>query len=133
MTADSVQLTWAPADANGAAIEGYTVTGSGVQQDCPGSASSCTVGGLTAGQPYVFVVTARNAVGKSAPSAPSAAIIPDAAPAAPGAPVATYLAKGQLWVSWSVPTGEFTPVTGMSLQVLQNGPSPRSGTTSTAH
>ena len=120
MTASTVQLSWAPADANGAAIDGYTVTGSGVRQDCPGSDSACTIGGLTAGQPYVFVVTARNSVGESAPSAPSAAIVPDAAPTVPGAPVATYLAKGQLSVSWSVPTGEFTPVTGMSIQVLQD-------------
>ncbi|MET0863746.1 MAG: fibronectin type III domain-containing protein [Nakamurella sp.] len=121
VTANSVQLAWAPADANGAAIDGYTLTGSGIAQDCPGSGTSCTVDGLTAGQPYVFVVTARNAVGQSPPSAPSAAIVPDAAPTAPGAPVASYLAKSQLSVSWSVPTGAFTPVTGISLQVLQNG------------
>ncbi|MET0965919.1 MAG: Ig-like domain-containing protein, partial [Nakamurella sp.] len=58
VTAGSVQLTWAPADANGAAIDGYTVIGNGIRQDCAGSASTCTIDGLTAGQPYAFVVTA---------------------------------------------------------------------------
>ncbi|MEP6559636.1 MAG: fibronectin type III domain-containing protein [Nakamurella sp.] len=120
LTASSVQLAWPPADANGAAIDGYTVLGNGLRQDCAGSDSSCTVSGLTAGQPYVFVVSARNSVGESTPSAPSAPIVPDAAPTVPSAPVATYLAKGQLSVSWSVPTGEFTTVTGMSIQVSQD-------------
>ena len=87
LTAGSVQLAWSPADANGAAIEAYTVTGSGIRQDCPGSESSCVISGLTAGQPYVFVVTARNSVGESRPSAPSAAIVPDAAPDRPGGAV----------------------------------------------
>ena len=39
--------------------------------------------GSPPGQPYVFVVTARNSVGESAPSAPSAAIVPDAVPSVP--------------------------------------------------
>ena len=79
LTANSVQLAWSPADANGAAIDAYTVAGSGIRQDCAGSETSCVIGGLTAGQPYVFVVTARNSVGESSPSAPSAVIVPDAA------------------------------------------------------
>ena len=121
LTAGSVQLAWSPAAANGAAIEAYTVAGSGIRQDCAGSESSCVIGGLTAGQPYVFVVTARNAVGESGPSAPSAVIVPDAVPAVPGAPTADYLGRGQLSVSWVVPTGEFTPVTGTSVQIVRDG------------
>ena len=85
LTARSVQLAWAPADANGAPVESYTVTGGGVRQDCPGSEASCLITGLTPGQPYILVVTARNAVGESAPSGPSAPIVPDAAPPAPAA------------------------------------------------
>ena len=32
-----------------------------------------------------------------------------------------YLDRGRLEVSWNVPTGEFTAVTGVSVQVLRNG------------
>jgi hypothetical protein len=119
VTARSVQLQWEPADANGAPVQTYTVTGNGLRQDCPGSDSSCVIGGLTPGQAYVFVVTATNSVGESAPSAPSAVIVPDVAPSAPAAPVAEYVARGQISVSWSVPTGDFTPVSVMALQVLR--------------
>jgi large repetitive protein len=66
------------------------------------------------------VVTARNAVGESPPSGPSASIVPDALPSVPAAPASTYVGPGQLTVSWAVPLGDFTPVTGMSLQVLEN-------------
>ena len=121
LAANSVQLAWSPADANGAAIDAYTVAASGIRQDCAGSETSCVIGGLTSGQPYVFVVTARNSVGESSPSAPSAVIVPDAVPATPGAPSAEYISRGQLSVSWAVPTGEFTPVTGMAVQIVQNG------------
>lgn len=117
----SVQLAWAPSDANGAAVQTYTVAGGGVNQECSGSESSCVVEGLTAGQPYVFVVTARNSVGTSAPSAPSAVIVPDATPSVPAPPTVQYVDRGRLTVSWAVPTGEFTPVTGTSIQVLRNG------------
>jgi hypothetical protein len=118
LTARTVQVAWAPADANGAPVDAYTVTGGGVQQVCPGSATSCLITGLTPGQPYIFVVTARNAVGESVPSAPSAPIVPDAAPPAPAAPLAQYVSRGQLSVTWAVPLGDFTPVTGVSVQIL---------------
>ena len=118
LTARSVQLAWAPADANGAPVESYTVTGGGVRQDCPGSEASCLITGLTPGQPYILVVTARNVVGESGPSGPSAPIVPDAAPPAPAVPLAQYVARGQLSVTWGVPTGDFTPVTGISVQIL---------------
>jgi hypothetical protein len=115
--ARAVQLAWTPSDANGAAISAYTVTGGGISQDCPDS--TCVIGGLTPGQPYIFVVTAENTVGVSGASAPSVAIIPDTSPSAPGAPSARYVGRGQLQISWSVPTGDFTPVTGATVQVLR--------------
>lgn len=120
VTAHSVQLQWEPAGANGAPVQNYTVTGGGIRQDCLGSDSTCVIGGLTPGQAYVFGVTATNAIGESAPSAPSAVIVPDVAPSVPAAPVAQYVTRGQISVSWSVPTGDFTPVTTMSLQVLRD-------------
>ncbi|MFN8198840.1 MAG: fibronectin type III domain-containing protein [Nakamurella multipartita] len=120
VTARSVQLQWAPSAANGAPVQNYTVSGGGITQDCPGSDSTCVIGGLTPGQAFVFVVSATNAVGRSDPSAPSAVIVPDATPATPAAPSVEYRARGEVAVSWSVPTGDFTPVTAMSLQVLQD-------------
>lgn len=119
VTARGVQLQWDPADANGAPVQTYSVTGGGITQDCPGADSTCLIGGLTPGQAYVFVVTAANQVGRSAPSAPSAVIVPDVTPTVPAAPSVEYRARGEVSVSWSVPTGDFTPVTTMSLQVLR--------------
>lgn len=119
LTARSVQLQWEPAQANGAPVQNHTVTGGGIRQDCPGSDSSCVIGGLLPGQAYVFVVTATNSVGESVPSAPSAVIVPDVAPSVPAAPTAQYVGRGQISVSWSTPTGDFTPVAVMSLQVLR--------------
>lgn len=119
LTARSVQLQWEPADANGAPVQRYTVTGGGIRQECPGSDSTCVVTGLTPGQGSVFVVTATNAVGESPPSAPSEVILPDVTPTVPAAPVAQYLTRGEISVGWSVPAGDFTPVTAMSLQVLR--------------
>ncbi len=119
LTAHSVQLQWEPADANGAPVQAYTVTGGGIRQECPGADSTCVIGDLTPGQAYVFVVTATNSVGESVASAPSAVIVPDVAPTVPAAPLAQYVARGEISVSWSVPTGDFTPVSSMSLQVLR--------------
>ena len=76
------------------------------------------IGGLTPGQAYVFVLTATNSVGRSDPSAPSAVIVPDVTPTTPAPPSVEYRARGEVSVSWSVPTGDFTPVSVMSLQVL---------------
>jgi hypothetical protein len=121
VTARSLQLQWTPADANGAPVQTYTVTGGGIAQECPGADSSCVIGGLTPGQAYVFVVTATNSVGRSDPSAPSAVIVSDVTPTTPAAPSVEYRARGEVSVSWSVPTGDFTPVSVMSLQVLLGG------------
>ena len=119
-TATSVQLVWAPAEANGSVITGYTVESDGITQICPGLATSCVVTGLTPGLAYVFVVTASNAVGDSDPSPPSAAVVPDSAPGRPAAPSVAYLGRGRLSVSWTDPTGDFTPVTATALQILRD-------------
>ncbi len=118
-TATSVQLVWAPAEDNGSVITEHTVQGDGVTQTCPGAETSCVITGLTPGQGYSFVVTASNAVGNSDPSPPSAAIVPDSAPGQPAPPSVTYLGRGQLSVSWSDPTGDFTSVTSNGVQILR--------------
>ncbi len=121
VTARSVQLQWEPADANGAPVQTYAVTAGGLRQDCPGTDTTCVIEGLATGQAYVFVVTATNAVGESAPSAPSAVILADVPPAVPAAPVAGYVDRGAISVDWTVPAGDFSPVSAMSLQVLRAG------------
>ncbi|SDO40106.1 Fibronectin type III domain-containing protein [Nakamurella panacisegetis] len=121
LSAHSVELTWAAADPNGAPITGYTVSGNGISQTCPGNAPSCRLDGLQAGDGYRFSVIAHNAIGNSPPSPVSAAVVPDALPAAPAAPVAAYLGRGTVRVTWTQPTGDFTPVTTMTLREVIDG------------
>src|SRR5664279_6513928 len=51
---------------------------------------------------------------------PSAAVVPDSAPCQPAAPSVAYLGRGRLSVSWTDPTGDFTPVTATALQILRD-------------
>src|ERR1035437_163715 len=71
----SALVSWtAPADNGGSPITGYTVTSSGDAKTCTTSATSCTVSGLTSGQPYTFTVTATNAAGTGPASDPSSSV-----------------------------------------------------------
>ena len=74
----SVYVSWtAPVDNGGGAIVGYTVTSSPGSKTCTTTgALSCTVGGLTNGQPYTFTVRARSATGTGPASDPSAPVMP---------------------------------------------------------
>jgi hypothetical protein len=76
----SVEVLWAePGSDGGSPIISYTVTASPGGAQCTAGNTAplkCTVTGLTNGTPYIFTVTATNAVGTSAPSAPSIAITP---------------------------------------------------------
>lgn len=118
-TASSVRLSWTPSDPHGSPLTGYTVTGGGIITQCP--AETCVIDGLPAGVPAMFTVVAHNAVGDSPPSATSAPVIPDATPAVPAAPVTAWVSRGVLDVAWSAPTGDFSPVTGVDLQILAGG------------
>jgi uncharacterized membrane protein YoaK (UPF0700 family) len=70
----SALVSWTgPAD-NGNPITAYTVTSSPDGKACTTSATSCTVSGLTSGQPYTFTVTATNAAGTGPASDPSSSI-----------------------------------------------------------
>ncbi len=62
----------APVDDGGAAVTGYTVTGSpdGIDVDC--ASSPCEITGLTNGTEYTFTVVAGNAAGNGASSAEAA-------------------------------------------------------------
>ena len=71
----SALVAWtAPVDNGGSPITGYTVTSSGDAKTCTTSATSCTVSGLTSGQPYTFTVTATNAAGTGPASDPSSSV-----------------------------------------------------------
>lgn len=120
-TATSVALSWSPADARGAAITGYTVTGGPEPVTCGPDSGSCRIDGLTPGRSYVFTVVAHNAIGDSAPSRQSAPVTPDATPGTPTAPRAKYVARGQISVTFEVPAGQFSPIRTVELQELVDG------------
>jgi hypothetical protein len=99
----SVVVTW-PAVAGATSYNIYYLQGSQVgiaTGDRRASVvSPYTVNNLSNGLQYVFIVTAINAIGESAPSA-TASATPTAATALPAAPAATVLAgDGMVTLSW---------------------------------
>ncbi len=77
-----VTVSWAmPADDGGSPIDQYIATAAPDGLTCAtANTTSCTVSGLSNGTPYTFTVTARNAIGTSAPSVPSPVVTPVARP-----------------------------------------------------
>lgn len=105
----------------------YTVTASPGGATCttePGVAPrslTCTVNGLTNGQPYTFRVTARNNTGDSAASAASASVTPLGLPGAPNTPSAVA-GLVRTSVSWQPPTSDGgTPVTSFTATASPGG------------
>ncbi len=68
-----------PADDNGSAVTGYTVTAFPGGKTATGSSAPITVTGLTDGVSYTFTVTATSAAGTSDPSAASDPVTPGSA------------------------------------------------------
>jgi titin len=111
-------VSWTASTNIGAGIAQYTVTSHPDGRTCSTPdpfTSSCTVTGLTAGQPYTFTVTAIgvSGTGDSGPSAPS----PSVTPGPPGAPTITTAVAGdrRATVTWTkaddgVAVGHFTVV-----------------------
>ncbi len=87
----NVSLYWsAPTSTGTSSITGYSVqyavspySSWTSAPGCTGTATSCTVTGLTNGTPYEFEVAATNSVGTGAFSAPSGPITPSGPPGAP--------------------------------------------------
>ena len=116
-----VVLTWdAPAN-NGAAITGYTVSASGVNQEC--AATTCTISGLTNNQEYTFTVTATNEVGESDPSVASAPARPDVEPERPAPPKGTD-GDRKVDLTWTAPVNRGSPITSYTVEI---SPAPANG------
>jgi hypothetical protein len=129
----SLLVTWdAPTVTNGAEVSGYTVTATGTGgpftcQPEPATALSCSLTGLTNGEPYDVRVTATNAAGTSDSSAPVAGT-PRDVPVAPL--IVSVVAKtdensvagGSLLVTWDAPTvTNGSAVTGYSVTAMGVG------------
>ena len=62
-------ITWSPpTDDGGSPITGYRVATIPTSEGCTVTAATCTITGLTNGQPYVVSVVATNVAGSSAPA-----------------------------------------------------------------
>lgn len=108
-----VVVSWEPpAQDGGSHIVGYTVTATPGGATCStGSALSCTVGGLTAGDRYTFTVRARNNVGAGVPSPASTPVAPLAPPPIASVPTAPRSATavagaGRARVTWKRPLSD---------------------------
>ena len=103
-------VSWStPVSDGGEAITGYTVTSNPGARTCTTALTTCTVGGLTNGTSYTFMVVATNGVGDSLPSVPS----PPTVPKAP-APSFAALSPGRVLESR---VGDRTTVDGQFWQV----------------
>ena len=105
-----VSVGWTPpTGVQTSPITGYRVTASPGGQSCFTSATppavppaTCTVTGLTNGQPYTFTVVTISAVGVSAPSAPSTPVTPIGGPNPPTG-VTAVAGDRSATVSWTPP------------------------------
>ncbi len=110
-------MSWlAPDDPGGAAISGYTVTGTpgGGTTDVAGGATTALITGLSNNTTYTFTVTATNAVGRSPASTPSGPVTPQAGNPPPATATGTAFPFGTTTVS----TGTTAPPGGTATSVV---------------
>ncbi len=120
----SATVTWtAPPSDGGSAITAYTVVAGDETTPANGGESciwtagplTCTVGGLTNGDAYIFAMSATNEVGDSATSALFGPLTPAALPSAPLS-VNGVAGDGQVVLSWTPPAQDGgDPVTAYSV------------------
>ncbi len=122
----AINLTWAPATDNGAAVT-YTVTATPGGATRNTTATSLTFNGLTTGTSYAFTVKAANAIGDGGTSGASNAIVPAGVPDQPAAPDVLFsipVGLDKLTVSWTTPGANGSPITGYTLRATPQGGSP---------
>ncbi len=114
------KVSWsAPADPF---VDTYTVTSvpPTTSLTVPASQASATIGGLTNGTTYTFVVHATSSGVDSSDSAPSNAVTPVGPPAAP-AGVHAAVAKGAVTVGWSAPDPGGSPTESYTIVASPGG------------
>jgi len=115
-------ISWtAPASNGGSPITGYkAIASSDSTRFCTaaGTATSCTVTGLTVGEAYTFYVVASNAVGAGSGSFVSPEVIPLGLPSTPGSVTAKVApGSGVIAVSWAASTDGGSPITAYKAYV----------------
>lgn len=123
-------LSWAPAEANGAAITKYEVqTSKGLTQTC--QFTSCHITGLDNGVPITFKVRAYNKAGPGEWSKPSRSVTPDQPPPAVTGLRVSNPQDGRLTLSWNPVKVDGTPV--KTFHIVYGGHElPAAGTATTA-
>lgn len=117
---EQVAVNWSgPAYTGASAIQWYRVTASPGGKTCiaQAPATTCVVGGLTAGTPYTFTVQAMNSTGSWGPTSAASGAVTPLAPPSPGpGPAPTPIAPGvprdasatagdeRARVTWTVPS-----------------------------
>ena len=111
-----VDLSWPTVDNGGSPITSYTVTeteaGLGAVACSAGTATSCSVSGLTNGVEYTFTIHASNVVGPGLESSPSNKVVPSLLPTPPGKPtrVSATAGAGMALVSWTAGPSNGSPI-----------------------
>ena len=105
----SVTVSWgSPANINGSAITGYSITAYDANNNVAGTctsiapATTCIVNGLTNGTPYTFKATATNGIGTSSESSASSAVTPSTIPNVPTG-VTASMGDAQATISFLAP------------------------------
>ncbi|MER6514829.1 fibronectin type III domain-containing protein [Nonomuraea sp. NPDC001636] len=120
----AVKVDWSPPDTGTAGIVKYAVTASpgNVSVEAAADATQATVGGLTNGTAYTFVVTAVNGTGSGSPSAPSQPVTPAPATTPLRPPVLSVVALDQkVEIQWAEPPDGGAAISGYHLTAEPGG------------